>query len=104
MLDMVYFISAGKTYKPAHKRTASYPHHVLWNASHGPFYWVDDLAYDVCRKLYDEFDIADVEGIKEAILAALPNAKLKHSPTDISPMDAAPSVGCESARKASQNP
>jgi hypothetical protein len=39
----------------------------------------DDLAYDICRKLYGEFDIADEGGIKELILARVPNAKLKLS-------------------------
>jgi hypothetical protein len=55
-----HFISAGKTYKPAHKRTPpSYLNKILWNGWHGSFYWVDDLAFEVCRKLYDEFDTAD---------------------------------------------
>jgi hypothetical protein len=75
-----HFISAGKTYKPAHKRTPpSYLNKILWNGWHGSFYWVDDLAYEVCRELYDEFDIADEEAIKESILATLPTPKLKLS-------------------------
>jgi hypothetical protein len=58
---------------------ARYPYTILSNAWHGAFFWIDELAYDVCRKLYDEFDIADEEGIKEAILEALPPVVLKLS-------------------------
>ena len=64
------FISAGKTYQPAYKRTPAYRHTILWNAWHGSFFWIDELAHDVCRKLYDEFDITDEAGIKEAILGS----------------------------------